>query len=135
MVDSSSPSVEATVPIPPVPAQIDSTPAVTGDSKSTEPLKQQPKDDIVPESPVESPEEQTIPADTSAPVEQTIPGDTSAKSIEPQTLPAKNDQSTKDDDDDEIETIWKFYDEHQMIFNVPATEPCLPHNHRAMLAT
>jgi len=117
VVDSGSPSVEDTVPVSPVPAQVDSTPAVTGDSKSTEPLKQQPKDDIVPESPVESPEEQTIPADTSAPVEQTIPGDTSAKSIEPQTLPAKNDQSTKNDDD-EIETIWKFYDEHQMIFNV-----------------
>jgi hypothetical protein len=144
VVDSGSPSVEDTVPIPPVPAQIDSTPVVTGDSKSTEPLKQQPKDDIVPESPVESPEEQTLPGDTSAPVEQTIPGDTSAKSIEPQTLSAKNGQSTKDDDD-EIETIWKFYDEHQMIFNVPstepqshayhiATEPCLPHSHRATLA-
>merc|ERR1712166_1033631 len=81
VVDSGSPSVENTVPVSPVPAQVDSTPAVTGDSKSTDPLKQQPKDDIVPESPVE--------------------------------------QSTKNkDDDDEIETIWKFYDEHQMIFNV-----------------
>jgi len=85
VVDSGSPSVEDTVPVSPVPAQVDSTPAVTGDSKSTDPLKQQPKDDIVPESPVE--------------------------------------QSTKNKDDDEIETIWKFYDEHQMIFNVPSTEP------------
>merc|ERR1711957_194651 len=80
VVDSGSPSVEDTVPVSPVPAQVASTPAVTGDSKSTDPLKQQPKDDIVPESPVE--------------------------------------QSTKNKDDDEIETIWKFYDEHQMIFNV-----------------
>merc|ERR1712166_811970 len=43
VVDSGSPSVEDTVPVP---AQVASTPAVTGDSKSTEPLKQHPQDTL-----------------------------------------------------------------------------------------
>jgi len=98
----------------------DADEAAPGISSTSNADKAPPADSSTPDvdKPAPVPAENTDVRAKSVPA--TLPADSSSKTIEPQTLPAKSEQTTKDsdDDDDEIETIWKFYDEHQMIFNV-----------------